>query len=417
MQLAARLDAVRESITLAISAKANAMKKQGIDVIGFGAGEPDFDTPKFIKAAAIRALEAGRTKYEPTAGTPEARKAIADKLTRFNKTPYTPDEIIVSVGGKHALYLAFMAVLNPGDEVIIPAPYWVSYPEMVTLAGGVPVVVKGSPERDFKITPAELTAAITPRTRMIIINSPSNPGGHTYHPEELAALARAVAPHGNIWVCSDEIYERLLYHGQKTSSWAALDFAFWKNRTITCNCLSKTYAMTGWRIGYTAGPKALISAMNKLQSQMTSNITSFCMPAIAEALENPQSEGCVEEMRQAFEKRGAHMWQRLNAIPGVHCVRPTGAFYAFAGIGELFNKPIGPQGIVVQDAVGFCGALLEQAHVAVVPGNDFGFPDHMRFSFATSLDNINRGLDRLADFVAGKALQSGTGAETAGKPS
>ena len=399
MQLAQRLDVVAESITLAVTARAAALRKQGVDVVSFGAGEPDFDTPGPIKKAAIDALLAGKTKYEPTPGTPEARQAIAGKLSRHNHLPYKPEEIIISVGGKHALYLAFMAVLNPGDEVIIPAPYWVSYPEMVKLAGGVPVVIKGEEDRDFKISPERLAAAITAKTRMVIINSPSNPGGHTYHPAELAALAAVVEPHRDIWVCSDEIYERLIYAGQQTCSWAALNWDAWKDRTITCNCLSKTYAMTGWRIGYTAGPKALVAAMNKLQSQMTSNITSFCMPAIVEAYGNPNLEQDVEKMREAFEGRGVHMWKRLNAIPGLKCVRPTGAFYAFPSIAGVLNRPLGPSGQLAKEAVEFCKIVLDEAHVALVPGNDFGFSDHVRLSFATSMANIDKGLDRLEAFL------------------
>jgi len=399
MQLANRLNDIAESITLAVTAKANALKKAGVDVVSFGAGEPDFDTPQFIKDVAIKALQAGKTKYEPTPGTVEARKAIAEKLSRENGLSYAPEQIIVSVGGKHALYVAFMAVLNPGDEVIIPAPYWVSYPEMVKLAGGVPVIVRGDPANNFRITPRQIQAAITPKTRMVIINSPSNPGGHTYAPAELAELAQVIAPHKDVWVCSDEIYEKLLYGDQKTTSWAAIDWNTWKDRTITCNCLSKTFAMTGWRIGYTAGPKVLVDAMNKLQSQMTSNITSFCMPAIAEAYTNPQSAGEIEKMRSAFEKRGLHMWQRLNAIPGVTCVKPTGAFYTFPSIAAHLNKPLGAKGTVATEAVAFCTAVLEEAHVALVPGNDFGFPDHVRLSFATSMENIDKGLDQLEKFL------------------
>jgi aspartate aminotransferase len=401
MQLASRLDLIAESITLAVTAKANALKKAGVDVVSYGAGEPDFDTPLFIKEAAVKALLAGKTKYEPTPGTAEARKAIADKLTRENNTPYKPEETIVSVGGKHALYLAFMATLNPGDEGIIPAPYWVSYPEMVKLAGGVPVIVKGDPKNNFRITPAQLAAAITPKTRMFIFNSPSNPGGHTYSPAETAELAKVILPHQNVWVCSDEIYEKLIYGDQKTISWAALDWGVWKDRTITCNCLSKTFAMTGWRIGYTAGPKRLVDAMNKLQSQMTSNITSFCMPAIVEAYTNPASAGEIEKMRSEFEKRGVHMWKRLNAIPGVSCVKPTGAFYCFPSIAAHLNKPLGAKGTKCAEAVAFSTAVLEEAHVALVPGNDFGFPDHVRLSFATSMANIDKGIDRLEKFLKG----------------
>ena len=401
MQLSQRLEMIAESITLAVTAKANALKKEGVDVVSFGAGEPDFDTPQFIKDAAIKALQGGMTKYAPTPGTPEARKAIADKLKRENGLDYAPDQIIVSVGGKHALYNAFMAVINPGDEVVIPAPYWVSYPEMVKLAGGVPVIVKGEAAHNFKITPAQLKAALTPKTRVVIINSPSNPGGHTYSPDELRALSQVLLPAREVWVCSDEIYEKLIYGGQQTGSWAALDFAAWKDRTITCNCLSKTFAMTGWRVGYTAGPKALISAMNKLQSQMTSNITSFCMPAIVAAYTSPEAAGAIEKMRAEFEKRGAHIWQRLNAIPGVTCVKPTGAFYVFPNIGAHLNRPLGKKGQVATEAVGFATAVLEEAHVAVVPGNDFGFADHVRLSFATSMANIDKGIDRLEAFLKG----------------
>lgn len=402
MQLANRLNDIAESITLAVTAKANALKKAGVDVVSFGAGEPDFDTPQMIKDAAIKALQAGKTKYEPTPGTIEARKAISEKLKRENNLAYAPEQVIVSVGGKHALYVAFMAVLNPGDEVIIPAPYWVSYPEMVKLAGGVPVIVKGDASRNFRVTPEQIAKAITPKTRMVIINSPSNPGGHTYSPDELAELAKAIAPHKDVWVCSDEIYEHLLFGGQKTASWAALDWETWKDRTITCNCLSKTFAMTGWRIGYTAGPKGLIDAMNKLQSQMTSNITSFCMPAIVEAYSNPGAMAEVEKMRVQFEKRGEHIWKRLTAIPGITCVRPTGAFYVFPSIAAYLNKPLGKKGTVCAEAVAFSTAVLEEAHVALVPGNDFGFPDHVRLSFATSIENIDKGIDRLEAFLTGK---------------
>ncbi len=403
MQIADRLSVISESITLAVQAQANALKKQGVDVIGFGAGEPDFDTPIPIKEAAIEALRAGKTKYEPTAGTLEARTAIADKLRRYNALEYPPDQIIISVGGKHSLYLALMATLNPGDEVIIPAPYWVSYPEMVKLAGGVPVFVRGDPSNDFKITPQQLADALTPATRMFIINSPSNPGGHTYHPQELLALAEVIQKHPHITVCSDEIYERLLFNGQRSCSWGAINWDLWKDRTITCNCLSKTYAMTGWRIGYTAGPKPLIAAMNKLQSQMTSNITSFCMPAIVNALSDPANEKAVENMRLAFEGRGEHMWRRLNAINGITCVRPSGAFYCFASVRGLLNRPLGAAAVVCHDAVEFSRQLLAQVHVAVVPGNDFGFDDHVRLSYATSKSQIDKGLDRIQAFVNGEA--------------
>ena len=397
--LADRMSAVAESITLAVTAKANALKKAGVDVVGFGAGEPDFDTPDFIKEAAKAALDRGATKYTPTPCLPELKAAIAEKFSRENGLPYKPENVTVGAGGKHCLYMAFMAVVNPGDEVLIPAPYWVSYPEQAKLAGGVPVVVHGDEANGFKLTPQQLDAAITPKTKVLILNSPSNPAGHAYTPAELKALADVVAKHPNVVVFSDEIYEKLIYDGLQFVSFATLHPSL-MDRTLTFNCHSKSFAMTGWRVGYVGGPKPTIDAMNKLQGQMTSHITSFVQPAAVAALTDPRGAESVEQMRQQFERRGHHMHQRLAALPHVTCVRPQGAFYCFPNVSAYYGKTIG--GVKLDGAVGFAAALLEQAHVAVVPGTDSGFDTHVRLSFATSMENIDKGIDRIAAWL-GKA--------------
>jgi aspartate aminotransferase len=390
--LADRIKLVSESITLAVSAKGAAMKKAGIDVVGFGAGEPDFDTPAFIKDAAKAALDKGQTKYTPTPCLPELREAIAKKFNAENGLPYKPDQITTGAGGKHCLYMAFMAVLNPGDEVLIPAPYWVSYPEQVKLAGGVPKYIRGEESAGFKITPAQLQSAITPKTRVLIINSPSNPGGHAYTPPELKALAEIAAKNPTLVVFSDEIYEKLVYDGLKSVSFATLHPDLLE-RTLTFNCHSKTFAMTGWRIGYIGGPKPVIDAINKLQSQMTSHITSFTQIPAALALTDPHGPESVEQMRKQFEKRAHHIHQRITALPKITCVKPQGAFYVFPNVSAYFGKS------AITDAISFSSALLEQSHVAVVPGNDSGFETHVRLSFATSMEQIDKGLDRIAEFL------------------
>jgi aspartate aminotransferase len=394
--LSDRMKLISESITLAVSAKAAAMKKAGVDVVGFGAGEPDFDTPAFIKEAAKTALDKGQTKYTPTPCLPELREAIAKKFNVENGLPYKPDQITTGSGGKHCLYMAFMAVLNPGDEVIIPAPYWVSYPEQVKLAGGVSKFIRGEESAGFKITPAQLAAAITPKTKVLIINSPSNPGGHAYSPAELKALADVAAKHPQLVTFSDEIYEKLVYDGQKSVSFATLHPDL-LDRTLTFNCHSKTFAMTGWRIGYIGGPKPVIDAINKLQSQMTSHITSFVQIPAALALTDPRGHESIEQMRRQFEKRAKHIWERVTALPKITCVRPQGAFYVFPNISAYFGKSIGQTRIT--DAVTFSAALLEQSHVAVVPGNDSGFDTHVRLSFATSMEQIDKGIDRIGEFL------------------
>ena len=396
--LADRVKIVSDSITLAVTAKANALKKQGIDVVGFGAGEPDFDTPEFIKEAAIEALKKGQTKYTPAPCFPELRAAIAEKFNRENNLPYKPEQITTGVGGKHCLYMAFMAILNPGDEVLIPTPYWVSYPEQVKLAGGVNKFIVGDQANGFRITPQQLEAAITPQSRVLVMNSPSNPGGHAYSPAELKALADVVVKHPNLLVFSDEIYEKLMYNGLKFVSFAALHPQLLE-QTLTFNCHSKSFAMTGWRIGYIGGPKYIIDAINKLQSQMTSHITSFIQMPAATALSDPRGAQSVEKMRLEFEKRGKHMWERLSALPKIKCVRPQGAFYCFPDISAYIGKMA--DSVKITDAVSFAAALLEQNHVAVVPGNDSGFETHVRLSFATSMEQIDKGIDRIAKFLEG----------------
>ena len=396
MQLAQRVIDVADSITLAVSAKAKALKDAGVDVVGFGAGEPDFDTPDFIKDAAKLALDRGETKYTPSPCIPALKKAICEKFKRDNGLTFEPANVTTGAGGKLCLYLAFMATINPGDEVVLPSPYWVSYPEQIKLAGGIPVVIKGREENDFKITPQELEQAITPKTRGFVINSPSNPAGHAYSPEELLSLAKVIAKHPNVIVFADEIYEKLVYFGQKSVSFATLDPSL-PARTLTFNCHSKTFAMTGWRLGYVGGPKEIIDAMNKLQSQTTSHVTSFIQNPGALALTDPRGLASVETMRVQFEKRGLHMWKRLSSMPDIYCVKPAGAFYCFPNVSKYFGKSIG--GKAITDAISFSSILLENAHVAVVPGNDSGFDTHVRLSFATSMEQIDKGLDRIEAFL------------------
>jgi aspartate aminotransferase len=394
--LADRMKQISDSITLAVSARANAMKKAGVDVVGFGAGEPDFDTPAFIKDAAKLALDQGKTKYTPTPCVPELRAAISQKFKTENGLNYPPEQITTGAGGKHCLYMAFMAILNPGDEVLIPSPYWVSYPEQVKLAEGVNKIIRGEESNGFKITPAQLEAAITRRSRVLVMNSPSNPAGHAYTAAELTELAAVVAKHPQLIVFSDEIYEKLIYDGLKFASFATLHPALME-RTLTFNCHSKSFAMTGWRIGYIGGPKHVIDAINKLQSQMTSHITSFAQFGAIAALTDPRGPASVEQMRSEFEKRGRHMWERLSALPKIKCVRPQGAFYCFPNVSAYFGKSC--NGKPITDAISFAAALLDQNHVAVVPGNDSGFETHVRLSFATSMEQIDKGIDRIGEFL------------------
>lgn len=394
-KLSDRVMALKPSSTLAVTAKVKAMLAAGVDVVGFGAGEPDFDTPPHIKQAAIAALEAGRTKYEPNPGTPEARAAVARYMNSRHGFDVKPENVIISVGGKCALYLAFMALVNPGDEVLLPAPYWVTYPEQAQLAGAAVKELPTTVESGFKITPAQLEAGITPKSRVLVLNSPNNPTGTMYTPDELRALAEVVVRHPNLTVFADDIYERLVYGDAPFAAFATLRPELFA-QTVTFNCLSKSYAMTGWRIGFTVADARIIKAMDALQGQMTSNITSFAMAAIATALDGPQDD--VERMRQAFAARGQHMYERLSHMSGVKCARPTGAFYVFPDISGLLGRRDG-RGNEMKTAADLASSLLEEARVAIVPGEDFGAPTHIRFSFATSMARINEGLDRFERWI------------------
>jgi len=386
MEIASRLKELTPSLTLAIDSKAKAMKAEGIDVCGFGAGEPDMDTPEHIKAAAIDALKAGHTKYTPSSGIPELRQAISQKFSRDNGLEYKPGQIVVSSGAKQSCFNAIAAVVNPGDEVIIPAPYWLSYPEMVRLAGGEPVIVQTKQEDDWKITAEAFENAMTPRTKMIIINSPGNPTGSVYTREELKAISE-VAAGEDIFILSDEIYEKLTYDGTEHVSIASLSSEAYE-LTITVNGFSKAYAMTGWRLGYLAAPDAIAKAIDSMQSHMTSNPCSFAQYGGLAALNGDQQ--CVIDMRDEFDIRRQYMCDRINAITGVSAVRPLGAFYVLANISGL--------GIKSQS---FADRLLSKSNVAVVPGIAFGDDRTIRLSYATSLDIIKKGLDRIEDFCKG----------------
>jgi len=395
MKVSKRAQAVPPSATLAVTARAKELKAQGINVVGFGAGEPDFDTPQYIKDAAIEALKAGKTKYTPASGTIELKKAIAEKLLRENHLDYKPEQVVVNIGAKHAIYGAMQAVLDPGDVVILPTPYWITYIETIKLAGAKVKIVKTTRQNSYKMTPEQLKKAIGPKTRMLVLNSPNNPGGFTYTPDELAALAK-VLEGTDVVVLSDEIYERLIYGDTKFVSFASLSKDAY-DRTLTVNGFSKTYSMTGWRLGYTAGPVDVIKAMGRLQDHSTSNPVTFAQDAAITALKDPNNE--VEKMRIEFEKRAQYMVGRLNAIKGVKCTQPTGAFYCFPDVSAHFGKTKG--GIEIKGSMDFAKALLEQANVAVVPGLPFGCDKNIRLSFATSMANITEGLNRLEKWLAG----------------
>lgn len=390
--LANRVKTLTPSSTLAITAKANELKAQGIDVIGLGAGEPDFNTPQNILDAAIDSMNKGLTKYTPAGGLPVLKTAIIDKLKRDNNLTYTPAEVMVGVGAKHVLYTLFQVILNEGDEVIIPIPYWVSYPEQVKLAGGVPVYIEGPASQNYKITPAQLEAAVTDKTRAVIINSPSNPSGMIYSKDELAALAK-VAEEKDILIVSDEIYEKLVYNGVEHYSIAQLSENI-KARTIVVNGVAKSHSMTGWRIGYAAGNKDIIKAMTDLASHSTSNATTTAQYATVEAYNGPQDT--VEEMRQAFESRLEAIYPQLAAIPGFKVLKPQGAFYLLPDVSEAAAKT----GFDSVDA--FATALLEEANVAVIPGSGFGADATIRLSYATSLELLEEAVRRIAEFVKTK---------------
>lgn len=384
MEPSTRVQELTPSLTLAIDSKAKAMKAEGIDVIGFGAGEPDFDTPEHIKAAAMGSLDAGFTKYTPSSGIPELRAAISEKLKADNNLDYKPSQIIVNCGAKHSCFNALLATIEPGDEVIIPAPYWLSYPEMVKLVGGEPVIVPTSAENGYKITPDQFRDAMTPKTKMIIINTPGNPTGSVYTENELAGLAD-VALDEEILILSDEIYEKLIYDGAKHHSIASFSKDVY-NLTITVNGFSKPYAMTGWRLGYVAAPEGIAKAIDSLQSHSTSNPTSFAQKGALAAYKGPQD--CVNEMRKEYDKRRQRVMELLDAIPKLTYVRPQGAFYILVNVSQTGLH-----------STAFAEKLLEKQKVAVVPGIAFGDDQTVRISYATSMENIEKGLERIAEFV------------------
>ncbi|MGL5081412.1 MAG: pyridoxal phosphate-dependent aminotransferase [Microcoleaceae cyanobacterium] len=384
MKLAARIEQVPPSLTLAISAKAKTLKSQGIDVLDFSVGEPDFDTPKHIVAAVKQALDQGKTRYGPAAGEPQLRQAIARSLTQEIGIEYGVENVIVTNGGKHSLYNLIMVVIDPGDEVIIPAPYWVSYPEMVKLATGTPVIVPTDASTGYKITPELLRQSITPKTKLFVLNSPSNPTGMVYTPAEVKALAEVVVETG-IYVVSDEIYAKIVYDQITHLSIAAAHPESAKFTFISSG-FAKAYAMTGWRLGYLAGDADVIKGLIRLQGHSTSNVCTFAQYGAIAALEYPQD--CVETMRLAFAKRREVMYEKLNAIPGIHCLKPDGAFYMYLNISQT--------GL---NSMAFCDALLEEQQMAAIPGIAFGDDDHIRLSYATDLATIDTGMERLEAFV------------------
>lgn len=383
-RISKRAAALAPSLTLAIDSKAKQMKAEGQDVVGFGAGEPDFDTPQHIKDAAAKALAEGFTKYTASAGIPELRQAIADKFKRENALTYKPSQIIVSCGGKHSCYNIIMATCQEGDEVIIPAPYWLSYPEMVKLAGATPAIVQTSDRTEFKVTPDQLRQAITPRTRLFILNSPSNPTGTVYSPEEIKALGDICIEKG-VLIMSDEIYEHLLYDGAVHKSVASISPAHYEH-TIVVHGFAKAWSMTGWRLGFLAAPEPIAKAIDAIQSHSTSNPTSFAQKGAVAALTGPQDhlKGWLAE----YDRRRTCAWKKLNSIPRVSCVNSRGAFYLFPNISQTGLK-----------STEFCAKLLEQEKVAAVPGIAFGADDYIRLSYATSMANIEKGLERLERFV------------------
>jgi aspartate aminotransferase len=382
--IARRAAALSPSLTLAIDAKAKAMKAAGEDVVGFGAGEPDFDTPDHIKKAAIDALNAGFTKYTPSSGIPELREAIAAKFQRENGLTYKPSQIIVSNGGKHSCYNVILATCQEGDEVLIPSPYWLSYPEMVKLAGATPVILTTSDRTEFKVTPDQLRAAITPRTRLFILNSPSNPTGCVYTPDEIRALGDVCVEKG-VLIMSDEIYEHLLYDGAVHKSVASFSPAH-QAHTIIVHGFAKAWSMTGWRLGFLAAPEPIAKAIDAIQSHSTSNPTSFAQKGAVAALTGPQDH--LPRWLAEYAKRRSYACQKLNSIPGISCVNSQGAFYLFPNISGTGLK-----------SADFCARLLEAEKVAAVPGVAFGADDYLRISYATSLANIEKGLNRVDRFV------------------
>ncbi|MBM6576415.1 pyridoxal phosphate-dependent aminotransferase [Microvirga sp. SRT01] len=396
MHASAALDRISPSPTLGVTTRVNELKRAGIDVIGLGAGEPDFDTPDFVKDAAIQAIRDGKTKYTNVDGTPELKDAIVTKFARDNRLTYTPNQISVNVGGKHSLFNAIVATVDAGDEVVIPAPYWVSYPDVVQFAGGVPVIVKAGPEADYKLSPEVLDAAITPRTKWVILNSPSNPTGAAYTVDELKALGEVLLRHPHVWVFADDMYEHITYDGFRFATIAEVVPELYE-RTLTVNGCSKAYSMTGWRIGFAAGAPWLIKAMAKLQSQSTSNPCSVAQAAAAVALTGDQS--FLKERAAAFQVRRDLVVKALNDIPGMSCPTPEGAFYVYPSFAPLIGKTT-PKGVKIVDDEAFVTYLLDDARVAAVQGAAFGLSPAMRISYATSDALLTEACARIAEACA-----------------
>ena len=394
---AERLDRISPSQTIAISTKARALKAAGRDIISFSSGEPDFDTPEFIKQAAIRAIEGGQTKYTDVAGTPALRAAVADKFKRDSGLDYAADEIIISTGGKQVIFNAMVTTLDAGDEVVIPSPCWVSYPDIVSLADGTPVIVPCGQNNGFKLRAEDLEAAITPRTKWFMLNNPCNPTGAAYSAEELRAICDVLLKHPNVWVFTDDIYEKLAYDGFKPATIVQVEPRL-RERTVTMNGCSKAYAMTGWRIGFAGAPKALVRAMDKLQSQSTSNTSSVSQAAALAALTGPQDS--VETMRVAYEARRDMVVEMLNAAPGITCHKPEGAFYVFPSVHGCIGKT-SAGGAAITDDQSFVIALLEEQGVAAVHGSAFMFPGYFRVSYATDTESLRQGCQRIQEFCRG----------------
>lgn len=394
MQLSKKAGNISPSITLAITAKANELKSQGIDVVSFGAGEPDFNTPQNIIQAAINAMNNGKTKYTPAGGVLELKETICNKFKNDNNLEYKPNQIVISTGAKQCLANVFMSILNPGDEVLIPVPYWVSYPELVKLADGVPVFVETSKENNYKYTIADLERAVTNKTKAILINSPNNPTGTIYHEEELLEIANFAKEH-DLLIVSDEIYEKLIYDGEKHISIAALNEDAYE-RSIVINGVSKTYAMTGWRLGYSASSEKIAKLMTSIQSHMTSNVNTIAQYAAIEALNGPIED--LNNMISEFENRRNFMIDKLEKINEVSIIRPSGAFYIMVNISAYLNTVFKEQEI--KNSVDFAKVLLEEEKVAVVPGSGFGLDDYIRLSYATSIDIIETGIDRISTFLS-----------------
>jgi aspartate aminotransferase len=391
--IAERTKLIKPSVTLAIAAKAGKLRSEGIDVVNFSAGEPDFDTPDHIKAAAVEALRKGMTKYTDVKGIEPLRAAIVHKYEREHGLSYRKEDVLVSCGAKHSVYNVLQAIVNPGDEILIPAPYWVSYSDMALLAGGVPKLIPTNETTGFRITAEQLEAALTAKTRVFVLNSPCNPTGASYDKDELLAIARVLEKHSCL-VIADDIYEKIVYDDFQVHNIVALNLAL-RERTVIINGVSKTYAMTGWRIGYAIGPADIISAAGKIQSQSTSNPTSIAQAAALEAISGSQIE--VDRMVREFKQRRDVIVDRINAIQGMHCLKPQGAFYVFPNVIALLGRTA--NGKKLASPCDFADYLLEEAKVAVVPGEDFGSKEHIRFSYATALEDIEKGCKRISAAV------------------